>query len=129
MDLSFSDDQKQIKETVDRFVREKYAFDARRKIAATEHGWLPENWAQFAELGWLGMSFKEEDGDFGGGPVETMIAMEAVGTGLVLEPFLETVVIGGGLLARAGNKAQKDALLAPMIEGRKQFALAYLERQ
>lgn len=129
MDLSFSDDQKQIKETVERFVREKYAFDARRKIAATERGWLTENWAQFAELGWLGMSFKEEDGGFGGGPVETMIVMEAFGTGLVLEPFLETVVIGGGLLAQSGTAAQKERLLAPMIEGKQQFALAYLERQ
>jgi pimeloyl-CoA dehydrogenase small subunit len=129
MDLSFSDDQKQIKENVDRFVREKYAFETRRKIAASERGWAAENWAQFAELGWLGMPFKEEDGGFGGGAVETMIVMEAVGTGLVLEPFLETVVIGGNLLAQAGSKAQKDALLAPMIEGKKQFALAFIERQ
>lgn len=129
MDLSFSDDQKQIKESVERFVREKYAFDARRKIAATDRGWLPENWAQFAELGWLGMSFSEADGGFGGGAVETMILMEAFGTGLVLEPYLETVVMGGGLLARAGTSAQKSALLAPMLEGKKQFALAYLERQ
>jgi pimeloyl-CoA dehydrogenase small subunit len=129
MDLSFSDDQKQIKENVDRFVREKYPFETRRKIAASERGWVAENWAQFAELGWLGMPFKEEDGGFGGGAVETMIVMEAVGTGLVLEPFLETVVIGGNLLAQVGSKAQKDALLAPMIEGKKQFALAYLEKQ
>jgi len=129
MDLSFSDDQKQIKDSVDRFVREKYAFDTRRKIAGTDQGWSAENWAQFAELGWLGMAFKEEDGGFGGGPVETMILMEAFGTGLVLEPYLQTVVIGGGLLAQAGNAAQKSALLAPMIEGKKHFALAYLERQ
>lgn len=129
MDLSFSDEQKQIKEGAERFVREKYAFDARRKIAATERGWSEENWAQFAELGWLGMAFKEEDGGFGGGPVETMIVMEAFGKGLVLEPYLPTVVMGGGLLSRHGSAAQKAALLAPMIEGRKQFALAYLERQ
>ncbi len=129
MDLSLSDEQKQLQEAAERFVRDKYAFDARRKIAATERGWLPENWAQFAELGWLGMAFSEEDGGYGGGPIETMIVMEQFGKGLVLEPFLPTVVLGGGMIARAGSAAQKEALLAPMIEGKKQFAFAWLERQ
>ena len=102
MDLSYSDEQKQIKEGVERFVREQYAFETRRKIAATERGWLPENWAKFAELGWLGMSFSEADGGFGGGMVETAILMEAFGSGLVLEPYLPTVVMGGGLGERLG---------------------------
>jgi pimeloyl-CoA dehydrogenase small subunit len=129
MDLSYSDEQKQIKEGVERFVREQYAFETRRKIAASEKGWLPENWAKFAELGWLGMSFSEADGGFGGGALETMIAMEAFGSGLVLEPYLPTVVMGGGLLAAGGSAAQKEALLAPMIAGEKQFAVAYVEKQ
>ncbi len=129
MDLSYSDEQKQIKEGVERFVREQYAFETRRKIAATDRGWLPENWAKFAELGWLGMSFSEDDGGFGGGMVETAILMEAFGTGLVLEPYLPTVVMGGGLLAAGGSAAQKEALLTPMIGGEKQFAVAYAEKQ
>ena len=99
MDLSYSDEQKQIKEGVERFVREQYPFETRRKIAATDRGWLPENWAKFAELGWLGMSFSEADGGFGGGMVETAILMEAFGSGLVLEPYLDqyywTNVVGG----------------------------------
>ena len=82
-----------------------------------------------AELGWLGMAFSEDDGGYGGGPIETMIVMEQFGKGLVLEPFLPTVVLGGGMIAKAGSKAQKEALLAPMIEGKKQFAFAWLERQ
>ncbi|MBM3645758.1 MAG: pimeloyl-CoA dehydrogenase small subunit [Alphaproteobacteria bacterium] len=129
MDLSYSDEQKALQEGVERFVREKYVFDTRRKIAASERGWLPDNWAQFAELGWLGMSFSEDDGGLGGGALETSILMEQFGKGLVLEPFLPTVVLGGGLLAAGGSAAQKQALLAPMIEGKKQFALAWLERQ
>jgi alkylation response protein AidB-like acyl-CoA dehydrogenase len=129
MDLSLSDEQKQLQESAERFAREKYTFDNRRKIVATERGWLPENWAQFAELGWLGMAFSEEDGGYGGGPIETMIVMEQFGKGLVLEPFLPTVVLGGGMIARAGSADQKAALLAPMIEGKKQFAFAWLERQ
>src|SRR5260221_267391 len=129
MDLSLSDEQKQLQDGAERFVRDKYTFENRRKIVATERGWLPENWAQFAELGWLGMAFSEEDGGYGGGPIETMIVMEQFGKGLVLEPFLPTVVLGGGMIAKAGTKAQKEALLAPMIEGKKQFAFAWLERQ
>ena len=129
MDLSLSDEQTQLQDGVERFVRDKYAFDTRRKIAATERGWLPEIWTQFAELGWLGMAFSEEDGGYGGGPIETMIVMEQFGKGLVLEPFLPTVVLGGGMIAAAAATAQKEALLAPMIEGKKQFAFAWLERQ
>ena len=129
MDLSLSDEQKQLQDAAERFVRDKYTFENRRKIAATDKGFLPENWAQMAELGWLGMSFSEEDGGYGGGPIETMIVMEQFGKGLVLEPFLPTVVLGGGMIAAAGSAAQKEALLAPMIEGKKQFAFAWLERQ
>ena len=128
MDLSLSDEQKQLQEAAERFVRDKYAFDSRRKIAATEKGFLPENWAQMAELGWLGVPLTEAEGGYGG-PIETMILMEQFGKGLVLEPFLPTAVIGGGLLARAGSQAQKDSLLAPMMEGKNQFAFAWLERQ
>src|ERR1700747_2362157 len=119
MDLSLFDEQKQLQDAAERFVRDKYQFENRRKIAATDKGFLPENWAQMAELGWLGMAFSEDDGGYGGGAVETMIVMGALGHGLALEPFLPTVVLGGGLLAAAGSKAQKEALLAPMIEGKK----------
>src|SRR5262249_54987095 len=129
MDLSLSDEQKQLQDAAERFVRDKYAFENRRKIAATEKGFLPENWAQMAELGWLGMAFSEDDGGYGGGPIETKIVMEPFGKGRVLEPFLPTRGLGGGLVARAGSKAQKEALLARMIEGKKQFAFAWLERQ
>ena len=128
MDLSLSDEQKQLQDAAERFVRDKYAFDSRRKIAATEKGFLPENWAQMAELGWLGVPLTEAEGGYGG-PIETMILMEQFGKGLVLEPFLPTAVIGGGLLARSGSDAQKESLLAPMMEGKKQFAFAWLERQ
>ena len=128
MDLSLSDEQKQLQDAAERFVRDKYAFENRSKIAATEKGWTPENWAQMAELGWLGVPLTEAEGGYGG-PIETMILMEQFGKGLVLEPFLPTAVIGGGLLARAGSQAQKDSLLAPMMEGKKQFAFAWLERQ
>src|SRR5258707_14061764 len=105
MDLSLSDEQKQLQESAERFVRDKYTFENRRKIAATERGWLPENWAQFAELGWLGMPFSEEDGGYGGGTTETMIIIEQFRKGLVLEPFLPTERIGVGMSEPAGLKS------------------------
>src|ERR1700716_1629461 len=88
MDLSLSDEQKQLQDGAERFVREKYTFENRRKIAATERGWLPENWAQFAELGWLGMAFPEEGGGYGGGAVGTLVVLGEVGKGPGAGPCL-----------------------------------------
>ena len=129
MDLSLNDDQNMLKDSVERFVREQYAFETRRKNAATATGWLESNWAKFAELGWLGTPFSEEAGGLGWGMVETSIVMEQFGRGLVLEPFLPTILLGGETIARGGSKAQKEALLPSVIEGKTQLALAYFERQ
>lgn len=129
MDLSLNDDQNMLKDSVERFVREQYAFETRRKNAATATGWLESNWAKFAELGWLGIPFSEEAGGLGWGMVETSIVMEQFGRGLVLEPFLPTILLGGETIARGGSKAQKEALLPSVIEGKTQLALAYFERQ
>src|SRR5258707_13998095 len=113
MVLCFSKEETQLKGAGERFGRNKYADENRRKIVATERGWLAENWAQFAELGWLGMAFSEEDGGYGGGPIRAMIVMEQVRKGLVLEPFLPTVVLGGGMIAAAGSKAHEEAPVPP----------------
>ncbi|MGE0154143.1 MAG: acyl-CoA dehydrogenase family protein [Reyranellaceae bacterium] len=129
MDLSLNDDQNMLKDSVERFVRENYAFETRRKNAATNTGWLESNWAKFAELGWLGIPFAEEAGGLGWGMVETAIVMEQFGRGLVLEPYLPTVLLGGEAIARGGSAAQKQAVLPALIEGRKQMALAFAERQ
>lgn len=128
MDLSLNDDQKMLKDSVERFVREQYPFENRRKIAATAEGWSKDNWAKFAELGWLGIPFAEDEGGLGWGMVELSVVMEAFGTGLVLEPYLATVVLGGGILAKAGSAQQKQ-LLGSLIEGKLQLATAFFEQQ
>jgi pimeloyl-CoA dehydrogenase small subunit len=128
MDLSLNDDQKMLKDSVDRFVREQYPFETRRKIAATNEGWSAANWAKFAELGWLGIPFAEDDGGLGWGMVELSVLMEAFGKGLVLEPYLATVVLGGGIIAKAGSAQQKQ-LLGSLIEGKTQLATAFFEAQ
>lgn len=129
MDLSLNDDQNMLKDSVERFVREQYAFETRRKIAATPSGWLESNWSKFAELGWLGIPFPEEVGGLGWGMVETAVVMEQFGRGMVLEPYLPTVLLGGEMVARGGSPAQRESVLPAVIEGKMQLALAYFEKQ
>jgi pimeloyl-CoA dehydrogenase small subunit len=127
MDFSFTAEQDMLRDTVARLVREQYDFETRRKVAKSEAGWRPKMWAQFAELGLLGASFPEADGGFGGGPVEAMIISEEFGKGLVIEPYLQTVVLGGGFLRYGGSAAQKEENLPALIGGERVYAFAYSE--
>jgi pimeloyl-CoA dehydrogenase small subunit len=129
MDFEYSDDQTMLKDSVDLFIQNNYSFEQRRKLVATDEGYSDKNWSQFAELGWLGMPFPEEYGGFGGTPVETMIVLEAFGTGLVAEPYLPTVVLGGGAVLHGGSDEQKQAILPAVAEGKMKLALGFAERQ
>ncbi len=129
MDFSFSEEQSLLQDSVQRFIQNSYTFETRQKNLATEDGFSRENWSTFAELGWLGLPFSEEDGGFGGTPIETMIMMEEFGKGLVIEPYLSSVVMAGTVLAEGGSAAQKEGLLAEMIAGSKMAALAFVEPQ
>ena len=127
MDLSWSSEQQQLRDSVERWVAQSYAFETRRKLVASELGWSRDNWRQFAELGWLGAALPEDFGGIGGSAVETLIVMEGFGRGLVVEPYLSTVVLGANLIAAAGSAAQKDALLGAVAEGKCLLAFAYAE--
>ena len=127
MDFSFTDEQRQLRETLARFLSQRYGFEARQKVLHSETGWRPEIWKALAEeLGILGVALPEEVGGFGGGPVDNMIVMEELGRALVVEPYLETVVIGAGLLRRAGGEAA-TALIEQIIGGEALFAFAWSE--
>ncbi|MBU6499333.1 MAG: acyl-CoA dehydrogenase family protein, partial [Rhodospirillales bacterium] len=128
MDFDLSDDQRLLKDSVDRLIADRYDFESRRRHAREPDGWSREVWAQYAELGLLGLPFAEAHGGFGGGPVETMLVMEAFGRGLVLEPYLATVVLGGGLVRHAGSAAQQEALLPAVASGTMKLAFAQVER-
>lgn len=128
MDFDFTDEQRLLKDSVDRFVAERYGFEARKAVIASEAGWSPAIWAQLAELGLLAGPFAEEHGGIGGGPTETMIVMEAFGRGLVVEPYLPTVVLAGGLLRHGGSDAQREEHIPRIAEGRATMALAQVER-
>ncbi len=129
MDFSLSEEQQLLKDSVDRFVREAYEFENRRKLAQTDQGFSDDNWRQMAELGWLAVGLPEEYGGIGGGPVEVMVIMEAIGTGLVLEPFFATVALGANALLLGGSEELKSELLPKLAAGEIKMALAYAERQ
>ena len=128
MDLNLSDEQRLLRESVDRFIAETYDADHRRRGAGDPLGFSPAIWQQFAELGWLALPIAEEYGGLGAGSVETGIVMEAFGRGLVTEPYLATVVIGAGLIAECGSEAQKQAMLAKVADGSLCLAFAHSER-
>ena len=129
MDFSFTDEQALLQDSVQRFIQNSYAFDSRQKLIKTEDGFSRENWASFAELGWLALPFSEESGGFGGTAVETMILMEEFGKGLVVEPYLTTVLMSGSIIEAGGSSAQKEGVLAEIMAGTKLAALAYVEPQ
>lgn len=127
MDFDLNDEQRLLSESVSRFIAERYDFHARETAIKQPDGFSREIWTQMAEMGLLGLPFAEADGGFGCGPVETMLVMEALGKGLVLEPYLATVVLAGGLLRRVGNDAQRGERVPALIAGDLIMALAHQE--
>lgn len=116
MDLTLSEEQKLLRDSVERMLAGAYDFDARRGWLEAE-GWSRENWSRFAEQGLLAAPLPEAQGGLGGGPVEVMLIAEAFGAALVLEPYIPCVVLGAGLVGAAGDEAQKAALLPAVAQG------------
>ena len=129
MDFSFSDEQALLQESVSRFITNDYGFDARQKNSRSEVGYSVENWKTFAELGWLGVPFAESAGGFGGGAVELMLMMEEFGKGLVVDPYVSTVVACGTALNVAGSEQQQAEHIPSIVDGSKLWALAFAEPQ
>jgi len=129
MDFELSEEQRLLRDSVARLLADHYGFDKRRGYLAEPEGWSRSLWAQYAELGLLGLPFAEDYGGFGGGPIDVMLVTEAFGRVLALEPYLATVVLGGTALRLAGSEAQKVALLPQVAEGGLILAFAHGERQ
>ena len=129
MNFELSEEQRLLKDSAERFVREHCALDRRRALVEDEPGYSETRWRQMAELGWLGAGVPEEYGGTGGGPVETMVLMEAFGAGLVPEPFFPSVVLGADLVETAGSAAQKAAILPALVAGDLKLAFAWVEPQ
>ena len=129
MNFEFSEEQTMIKDSVSRFVREQYDFDTRRGIIESDDGISREFWSMFAELGWLSVPFAEEYGGFGGTVIDIAAVMEEMGKGIVIEPYVSTVVVFGGLLSASTNSALKEAVIPSIIEGACLGSFAYMEPQ
>ncbi len=129
MDFDLSDEQRLLRDSVDRLIQDRYGFEARRGFRKEPDGWSRAMWAQLAEIGLLGLPFAEADGGFGGGPVETAIVMEAFGRALVVEPYLATVVMCGSLLRYAASPEQLARLVPEVAAGERVLAYAQIERQ
>jgi pimeloyl-CoA dehydrogenase small subunit len=129
MDFDLTEEQRLLRDSIDRLLADNYTFEKRRGYLAEAEGWSRSLWSQYAELGLLGLPFAEQHGGFGGGGVETMLVMEAFGRTLALEPYLATIVLAGTALHLAGNDAQQSALLPQVAAGEKLLAFAHGERQ
>jgi alkylation response protein AidB-like acyl-CoA dehydrogenase len=128
MDFDLSEDQRLLKDSVDRLVADQYQFEQRKKYLREPAGYSAAMWDQITEMGLLGLPFEETLGGFGGGAVETAIVMDAFGRGLVLEPFFATVILGGGLLRRAAPASVLGALAPKVAAGKLKLAFAHVER-
>ncbi|MCH1491390.1 MAG: acyl-CoA dehydrogenase family protein [Luminiphilus sp.] len=129
MNFDFSEEQQMVRDSIARFVQDDYDWDTRRAIVASDSGISDKAWQTFAELGWLSIPFAEEDGGFGGNIVDTMVIMEEIGKGLIVEPYLPSVLLFGGLVARAGSEGQRSTWIPSLIDGTTSGAFAFLERQ
>jgi len=125
MNFQHTEDRRMLADTLNRFIGEQYGFATRDRIARSEQGFSTALWARFAELGIIGALFDEASGGFGGGGFDISVVFESLGRGLVVEPFLDTLIVGRAL-ARSGSEAQKAAL-AELIDGSRVVALAHGE--
>lgn len=129
MDFNFSEEQQLLADTVQRFVRENYSFEVRRDILKDKEGWSRETWQAIAGLGLTALNVPEEHGGLGSGPVETMLVMNALGEGLLLEPFLAAAVLTPRLLTKLGDKAAAANLLPGIASGERIVIVAHQEPQ
>jgi len=128
MDFSFTEEQTLLRNSVSKFLADNYKFEFFKNNSRTDPGWSPSVWKQFAELGLMAAPLSEEYGGLGGGPLDTMVVMEEFGRSLVVEPYAQTVVVGGGFLGR-GSEAQKAEWLPRIATGETVMAFAFAEPQ
>ncbi|MFK7842903.1 MAG: acyl-CoA dehydrogenase family protein [Sphingorhabdus sp.] len=128
MQLTYTEEQTMLRDAVSAFLADTYDIDKRRTALDQEPGWRPDIWQSLAqELGLLGAAFPEELGGFGGGATEHLLLMEEFGRSLVVEPYLSTVVLGGGFLKYSGY-AGAAALIEEIVSGEAILAFAQAER-
>lgn len=129
MNFDLSDEQEMIVDAVQKFVANDSPVERFRKLRDHDTGWEKSTWKAMGEYGWLGVETPEDQGGYGGTFVDVALILEQLGRGLVPEPYIASVVLAGGLLAKVGTDDQRAAFHGPMIEGETSLAVAYAERQ
>ena len=127
MDFSLSEEQVQLRDSVSRFVADNCGVERHRRLSQDSLGFDPMTWQKFAELGWLGIAFSESQGGIGGNAIDVMVLSEALGGGLVREPFFHTVISGGTFLRLGATSAQQAKYIPGIIDGSCQWAFAFAE--
>jgi len=127
MNFDYSEEQQLLADSIRRFIGKDYDFAARKAIIASREGYSREAWQTFAGIGLLGLPFPADFGGFGGGALDMMSVMEAIGEGLVVEPYLSTVGLAAQFVARGGTPPQKEKILPQVIEGALKMAFAHTE--
>ena len=129
MHFELTEEQTLLENMVTAFVRDDYNWETREKIVKTEEGWRPENWSKFAELGLLSVPFSEDHGGLGGTAVDSMVVMEQFGKGLVVEPFMPSILLSGNLISKLANESQATQIIPKIIDGESRYVFAYAEPQ
>ena len=129
MEFSLSEEQQMLRDSVERFLEKNYSHELRREMVANRQAMSEEVWQGFASLGLLGVPFDDEYGGFGGGGIETMLVMQALGRHLVLEPYLSTVVLAGALVDLGAADWQKKILVNGVVDGSMLLAFAHAEKE
>jgi len=127
MNFDRTEEAQQLAASIARFVERDYDFDTRRKIVGSPEGFSRDKWKTMAELGLAGLCLPVEHGGFGGGAVDAMPVMEAIGEALIVEPYIATVGLGAQLVARGGTATQKDRILPEVAAGDLTLAFAHTE--
>ncbi|HRE21506.1 MAG TPA: acyl-CoA dehydrogenase family protein, partial [Rhabdaerophilum sp.] len=127
MDFDLNDEQRLLKESIDRLMADRYGFDKRQGYIHAEGGFDRALWQEYADLGLFALPFREEDGGIGGGPEEVMLVMEAFGRALAVEPYLPGIVMASSLINALADEAQRATLVPGIISGERRLAIAHTE--
>src|ERR1700722_13944764 len=127
MRFLWSDEQELLRSTLRKYIEDRYSFERRRQRLA--RGFDPEIWTGLAELGVLGLPFREQYGGGGGSALDTLLVMESFGRGLVVEPYIASIILGGGLLRVAAEERHKAEFIPQLVSGKLRLCFAYSEAQ
>jgi alkylation response protein AidB-like acyl-CoA dehydrogenase len=127
MDFTYTDEQLALQDTLKRFISKDYSFDKRTQFSKSADGYSKEAWNTYAELGILALPFPEELDGLGGTAIDTMLVMDILGKGLILEPYISSIVISGGIINAFGSDPQKQEFIPKLASGEIKISLAHYE--